>query len=80
MILNQTDVDGRSKMALLDILKTLNVFPMMGGTDFDEKTWSWKNSLLKLRSVISNKTDNIFKKIEKISNMTEEVINDLTFH
>ena len=80
MILNQTVVEGRSKGALLDILKALDIFPMMGGTDFDETNWSWKGSLLKLRLIISNKTDNIFKTPETISDMTEEVINNLTFH
>ncbi|CAO1339746.1 unnamed protein product [Diamesa hyperborea] len=53
-------VNGRNKQPLLDILNEMNVFPMLNGT-WDDKNWDWKESLLKLRTFISNKTDDIFK-------------------
>ncbi|CAO1337978.1 unnamed protein product [Diamesa tonsa] len=52
-------VNGRNKQPLLDILNEMNVFPMLNGT-WNGTKWNWKESLLKLRTFISNKTDDIF--------------------
>lgn len=43
---------------------------MLEGDSWDQKKWDWEKSLLHLRTSISNKTDDVFKKPTKQSNET----------
>lgn len=66
-------INDRGKTPLLNMIKAAGHWPMLEGKNWDESLFDWKSTILRFRTYISKKDDDIFSGGKDLSNEVETV-------
>lgn len=72
-------INERGVKPLKDILNFIGGWPIIDGEAWDKAAWNWEDSILKLRKLITKRTDNIFRKPKEPRDKEDDVRTFVSF-